>query len=118
MQTHLDRYNVNQPTPGGTNKQREAFLDARDRLFRQMQSASPGEKEAIRLKIAELEGQAQSQGIKIRETDDLNRSGYNAIKSLSDWAEKMRVVRELQKDIALMKILKPRPLYNNALEIS
>jgi hypothetical protein len=102
MQTHLDRYNVNQPTPGGSNKQREAFLDARDRLFRQMQSASPGEKEAIRLKIADLEGQAQSQGIKIRETGEFNRSGYNAIKSLSDWAEKMRVVRELQKDIALM----------------
>jgi len=102
MQTKLDRYNVNQPPPGGTNKQREEFLNARDRLFRQMQSASPGEKEAIRLKIAELEGQAQSQGIKIRETDDLSRSGYNAIKSLSDWAEKMRVMRELQKDIALM----------------
>jgi hypothetical protein len=102
MQTKLDRYNVNQPPPGGTNKQREEFLNARDRLFRQMQSASPGEKEAIRLKIAELEGKAQSQGVKIRETDDLNRSGYNAIKSLSDWAEKMRVVRELQKDIVLM----------------
>jgi hypothetical protein len=41
------------------------FLDARDRLFRQMQSMpAPGEKEAIRLKIAELEGRAQSQGIK------------------------------------------------------
>jgi len=102
MQTKLDRYNVNQPPPGGTNRQREKFLDARDRLFRQMQSATPGEKEAIRLKIAELEGQAQSQGIKIRETDELSRSGYNAIKSLSDWAEKMRVMRELQKDIALM----------------
>jgi hypothetical protein len=102
MQTKLDRYNVNQPPPGGTNKQREEFLNARDRLFRQMANASPGEKEAIRLKIAELEGQAQSQGIKIRETDDLNRSGYNAIKSLGDWAEKMNVMRELQKDIALM----------------
>jgi len=208
MQTKLDRYNVNQPPPGGTNKQREEFLNARDRLFRQMANASPGEKEAIRLKIAELEGQAQSLGIKIREsdlnefvtsqavandpglerekdvdviffgrpgkdwqaedgwnalwevlpseyppgreeakykvaevsknggavvttkplsvakklvavfngygiksrinapgiteTDELNRSGYNAIKSLSDWAEKMRVMRELQKDIALM----------------
>jgi hypothetical protein len=102
MQTKLDRYNVNQPPPGGTNKQREEFLNARDRLFRQMANASPGEKEAIRLKIAELEGQAQSQGVKIRETDDLSRSGYNAIKSLSDWAEKMRVMRELQKDIALM----------------
>ena len=102
MQTKLDRYNVNQPPPGGTNKQREEFLNARDRLFRQMANASPGEKEAIRLKIAELEGQAQSQGVKIRETDDLNRSGYNAIKSLSDWAEKMNVMRELQKDIALM----------------
>jgi hypothetical protein len=98
----MDKFNIAQPTPGGTNKQREAFLDARDRLFRQMQSASPGEKEAIRLKIAELEGRAQSQGIRIRESDDLNRSGYNAIKSLSDWAEKMRVMRELQKDIALM----------------
>jgi hypothetical protein len=102
MQTKLDRYNVNQPPPGGTNKQREEFLNARDRLFRQMANASPGEKEAIRLKIAELEGQAQSQGVKIRETDDLSRAGYNAIKSLSDWAEKMRVMRELQKDIALM----------------
>lgn len=102
MQTKLDRYNVNQPPPGGTNKQREAFLDARDRLFRQMQGASPGEKEAIRLKIAELEGRAQSQGIRIRETEDLNRSGYNAIKTVNDWAEKMRVMRELQKDIALM----------------
>jgi hypothetical protein len=98
----MDKFTIAQPIPGGSNKQREAFLDARDRLFRQMQSASPGEKEAIRLKIAELEGQAQSQGIRIRETDDLNRSGYNAIKSLSDWAEKMRVMRELQKDIALM----------------
>ena len=98
----MDKFNIAQPTPGGSNKQREEFLNARDRLFRQMQSASPGEKEAIRLKIAELEGQAQSQGIKIRETDDLNRSGYNAIKSLSDWAEKMNVMRELQKDIALM----------------
>jgi len=204
----MDKFNIAQPAPGGTNKQREEFLNARDRLFRQMQSASPGEKEAIRLKIAELEGQAQSLGIKIREsdlnefvtpqtvaqdpglerekdvdviffgkmprdyaaetawaaleevlpaeypagsekaqekvkevayqggavvttkplsvakklvatftgygiksrinapgiteTDELNRSGYNAIKSLSDWAEKMRVMRELQKDIALM----------------
>jgi hypothetical protein len=98
----MDKFTIAQPIPGGSNKQREAFLDARDRLFRQMQSASPGEKEAIRLKIAELEGRAQSQGIRIRETDDLNRSGYNAIKSLSDWAEKMRVMRELQKDIALM----------------
>ena len=101
-QTSMNRFSIAQPPAGGTNKQREAFLDARDRLFRQMQSASPGEKEAIRLKIAELEGQAQSQGVKIRETGEFNRSGYNAIKSLSDWAEKMRVVRELQKDIALM----------------
>jgi len=214
----MDRFNIAQPAPGGTNKQREEFLNARDRLFRQMQSASPGEKEAIRLKIAELEGRAQSQGIRIREnnldefvtpqavaqdpslerekdvnvvvfgripqdfhaeqlvdaleellpaeyppggdwkhqdqsqhgpaprkmfevlkqggavvttkplsiakklvsafngygikaridasgiteTDELNRSGYNAIKTVGDWAEKMRVMRELQKDIALM----------------
>ena len=102
-QTSMNRFSIAQPPAGGTNKQREEFLNARDRLFRQMQSASPGEKEAIRLKIAELEGQAQSQGIKIRESDDLNRSGYNAIKSLSDWAEKMRTVRELQKDVALMQ---------------
>jgi hypothetical protein len=102
MQTKLDRSSVNQPPPGGSNKQREEFLNARDRLFRQMANASPGEKEAIRLKIAELEGRAQSQGIRIRETDDLNRSGYNAIKTVNDWAEKMRVMRELQKDIALM----------------
>jgi hypothetical protein len=214
----MDKFNISQPIPGGNNKQREAFLDARDRLFRQMQSASPGEKEAIRLKIAELEGRAQSQGIRIRENnldefvtpqavaqdpslerekdvnvvvfgripqdfhaeqlvdaleellpaeyppggdwkhqdqsqhgpaprkmfevlkqggavvttkplsiakklvaafngygikaridasgiteaEDLNRSGYNAIKTVGDWAEKMRVMRELQKDIALM----------------
>jgi hypothetical protein len=98
----MDKFTIAQPPPGGTNRQREAFLDARDRLFRQMQLASPGEKEAIRLKIAELEGQAQSQGIRIRESDDLNRSGYNAIKTVGDWAEKMRVMRELQKDIALM----------------
>jgi len=98
----MDKFNIAQPTPGGSNKQREEFLNARDRLFRQMANASPGEKEAIRLKIAELEGRAQSQGIKIRETEDLNRSGYNAITTVSDWAEKMRVMRELQKDIALM----------------
>jgi hypothetical protein len=98
----MDKFNIAQPTPGGSNKQREEFLNARDRLFRQMANASPGEKEAIRLKIAELEGRAQSQGIKIRETEDLNRSGYNAIKTVGDWAEKMRVMRELQKDIALM----------------
>jgi hypothetical protein len=102
MQTKLDRSSVNQPPPGGSNKQREAFLDARDRLFRQMQSASPGEKEAIRLKIADLEGRAQAQGIRIRESNNVNRSGYNAIKSVSDWQEKMRVMRELQKDQALM----------------
>jgi hypothetical protein len=30
------------------------------------------------------------------------RGGYNAIKSVSDWAEKLRVARELQKDISLM----------------
>jgi len=101
-QTSINRFSIAQPPAGGTNKQREEFLNARDRLFRQMQSASPGEKEAIRLKIADLEGQAQSQGVKIRETEDLNRSGYNAIKSLSDWAEKMNAMRELQKDIALM----------------
>jgi hypothetical protein len=214
----MDKFNIAQPIPGGSNKQREEFLNARDRLFRQMANASPGEKEAIRLKIAELEGRAQSQGIRIRENnldefvtpqavaqdpslerekdvdvvvfgripqdfhaeqlvdaleellpaeyppggdwrhqdrsqhgpaprkmfevlkqggavvtnkplsvakklvaafnaygiksridspgvteaDDLNRSGYNAIKTVGDWAEKMRVMRELQKDIALM----------------
>jgi len=98
----MDKFNIAQPTPGGSNKQREEFLNARDRLFRQMANASPGEKEAIRLKIAELEGQAQSQGIRIRETDDLNRSGYNAIKSVSDWEEKMRVMQELMKDRMLM----------------
>jgi hypothetical protein len=102
-QTSINRFSIAQPPAGGTNKQREEFLNARDRLFRQMQSASPGEKEAIRLKIADLEGQAQSQGVKIRETGEFNRSGYNAIKSLSDWAEKMRTVRELQKDHALMQ---------------
>jgi len=102
MQTKLDRVNISQPAPGGTNKQREDFLDARERLFRQMTNATPGEKEAIRLKIADLEGQAQAKGIRIRETEDLNRSGYNAIKTVHDWAEKMRVMRELQKDIALM----------------
>jgi hypothetical protein len=98
----MDKFTIAQPTPGGTNKQREEFLDARDRLFRQMTNASSGEKEVIRLKIADLEGRAQSQGIRIRETEDLNRSGYNAIKTVGDWAEKMRVMRELQKDIALM----------------
>ena len=103
MQTKLDRFNINQPPPGGTNKQREAFLDARDRLFRQMANASPGEKEAIRLKIADLEGRAQAQGIRIREAGEFNRGGYNAIKNVSDWAEKMRVMRELQKDPNLMK---------------
>lgn len=102
MQTKMDRFNINRGTPGGTNRQREEFLDARDRLFRQMNGASPGEKEAIRLKIADLEGRAQSQGIRIREAGEFNRAGYNAIKSVDEWREKIRVMQELMKDKMLM----------------
>jgi len=102
MQTKLDRYNVNQPPPGGTNKQREQFLDARDKLFRLMKNASTADKEVIRLKIADLEAKAQAKGIKIREAGEFNRSGYNAIKDVSDWREKIRVMQELMKDRALM----------------
>lgn len=38
----------------------------------------------------------------VKEQEPGNRAGYNAIKSVSDWAEKLRAMRELQKDVALM----------------
>jgi hypothetical protein len=38
----------------------------------------------------------------VKEQEPGNRAGYNAIKSVSDWAEKLRTMRELQKDVALM----------------
>jgi hypothetical protein len=38
----------------------------------------------------------------VKEQEPGNRAGYNAIKSVSDWAEKMRTMRELQKDVSLM----------------
>ena len=38
----------------------------------------------------------------VKEQEPGNRAGYNAIKSVSDWAEKLKTMRELQKDVSLM----------------
>lgn len=38
----------------------------------------------------------------VKEQEPGNRAGYNAIKSVSDWADKLRTMQELQRDIKLM----------------
>jgi hypothetical protein len=38
----------------------------------------------------------------VKEQEPGNLAGYNAIKSVSDWAEKLKTMRELQKDVSLM----------------
>jgi len=38
----------------------------------------------------------------VKEQEPGNRAGYNAIKSVNDWAEKLRTMQELQKDVKLM----------------